>query len=52
MPFKDWSIIVGMTALKDCLGPNVLKGLNIIVFKPNDLLKESTNWSAATLVAA
>ena len=36
-------MIVGITALSDCLGPNVLKGLNIVVFNPKDLLNESTN---------
>ena len=26
-----WFIIVGITALKDCLGPKVLKGLRIVI---------------------
>ena len=33
-------MIVGITALKDCLGPKVLKGLIIISGTPNDLLIE------------
>ena len=30
--------MVGITALSDCLGPNVLKGLNIVTGQLNDLL--------------
>ena len=29
--------MVGITALADCLGPNVLKGLIIFTGKPKDL---------------
>ena len=31
LPFRDWLIIVGITALKDCLGPYVLNGLQIVI---------------------
>ena len=30
--------MVGITALSDCLGPNVLKGLKIVTGQLNDLL--------------
>ena len=35
-PFNAWLMIVGMTALKDCLGPKLLKGLKIIIGKSNE----------------
>ena len=36
--FNICEIIVGITALKDCLGPNVLKGLIIFIGELNDKL--------------
>lgn len=34
---KHCDIIVGITALNDCLGPKVLNGLKIVTGKLNDL---------------
>ena len=34
--FEIWLIIVGITALVDCLGPYVLNGRNIVIGKPNE----------------
>ena len=45
-------IIVGITALKDCLGPNVLNGLKIVIGKLYDLMYAFMSASAPTFVAA
>ena len=45
-PFNNCVMIVGITALADCLGPNVLKGLTIVMGRSNDLKNESAIASA------
>ena len=45
-------MIVGIIALRDCLGPKVLKGLITHTGKLNELKYESANWSELILLAA
>ena len=50
--FTSWEIIVGITALNDCLGPKVLNGLATTIGVPSDLKDVIAKWSAAILDAA
>ena len=34
LPASSWVMIVGITALADCLGPNVLNGRTIVTGSP------------------
>ena len=48
---KDCEIIVGITALDDCLGPYVLKGLTVMTGRSKELKYASVNLSAEIFVA-
>ena len=51
LPLSSWEMMVGITALADCLGPKVLKGLTIDTGRLKLLKNDSANLSAPIFVA-